>query len=653
MKSNANSINTLLLCFGLMMGGPVAAQLCDPDIESRELIYITDSGERQLLNASTRYALVPASRYDSSNTAAGVIKNAERADFEILDEYGLVLLQLHQTDDQDAQSTIDALCADFDGQVFEAFEFGDDDVFLINEIIVKFRESTDESDWSGILRDYGININGCDTLLLVERRYVCRLPVRASLDVLMPRDILDVVNDLKRRPEVEYAMPNFILLTPSGLSFQGVEDADAPDDQAQPQTYEDWPDDQIMPDQELELGKINARGGWDVTIGSCDVRIAILDNGVELAPPDLEPKIIGYYDAVKNAKELGTVSPGGTHGTPVAGIAAAMTNNDGLGVAGTIWGGKILAIRVFETSGDTLAVAYSRIVDGMVMAIAMGANVLNNSWGFEPEALETFATADFDDAIDFAIGKNTVLVYSVGNGTTNDIKWPARLSTGKDIVAVGATNQDGNEVITRGNIDDPRVTVVAPGVAIDTTDLTGFAGYTSGDYMSNFGDASAAVPYVSGAVALLLSWAPEAELKEVIDWLKDKATKETFFVAGAWGSGRLDIGAALANIKNADLSVTAVIDPAGPMTVGEERDVRVRVSRNGIPLSGVIVSFQSSDDSAASIMPAESPRVTDCDGFAVASLAAGPAPATADITAFIGPDIANALGSGVVTVQVQ
>src|SRR4029079_13709950 len=103
------------------------------------------------------------------------------------------------------------------------------------------------------------------------------------------------------------------------------------------------PDDpQYVGGQQWGITQIHAEQAWDVTTGSSNITIAILDTGTKLDHSDLAEKIVPRFDFVNNDN-----SPDDDegHGTYTAGIAAAIGNN-GTGIAGVSWGARIMPVKV-------------------------------------------------------------------------------------------------------------------------------------------------------------------------------------------------------------------------------------------------------------------------------------------------------------------
>jgi subtilisin family serine protease len=244
---------------------------------------------------------------------------------------------------------------------------------------------------------------------------------------------------------------------------------------------------------------------WDISRGSEEIIIAVLDEGVDTGHRDLRNKIVKPYDAVGD-DAIQDPQPKAGHGTACAGIAAAATHNLS-GISGIGWNCKIMPVRIAEINPENRWVTSSQIIArGIRRAAEQGAHVLSCSWG------GGVPSTAVNDAIDFAISKNCILVFAAGNNN-GPVSYPAKLSLQKNVVAVSATNEwDESKSPTTQDRENwwgtnfgPEVTVAAPGVHICTTDISGPGrGYdTNSDYIFNFNGTSSATPLVAGAMAML------------------------------------------------------------------------------------------------------------------------------------------------------
>ena len=243
---------------------------------------------------------------------------------------------------------------------------------------------------------------------------------------------------------------------------------------------------------------------WRETAGR-DVRVAVLDTGLELTHPDLS-------DAVEAARDF-TASPIGPldrvgHGTHTAGTIGARRNDRGVvGVAPEcrLLIGKVLGD---DGSGDDRMVAR-----GIDWAVESGADILSLSLGSS-----TYSEL-IHQAIRRAVAAGKFIICAAGNdGRPNSVNYPAKLD---DTVAVGAVDRAGRlcDFSSRGD----EVDVCAPGQDVLSTYLRGGYAKLSGTSM--------ATPFVAGITALLIAkhratggGTPVATPQQLIEHLQRTAT---------------------------------------------------------------------------------------------------------------------------------
>lgn len=227
--------------------------------------------------------------------------------------------------------------------------------------------------------------------------------------------------------------------------------------------------------------KVQAPAAWDVTKGSSSVMIAVVDTGVDLDHPDLASKVNTSldYDFVNNDS---TAQDDQGHGTHVAGIAAAATNNS-TGIAGMCPDCTILPVKVLNSAGSG---SYSAIASGIRYAADNGAQVINLSLG------GTAGNSTLSSAVTYADGKGSLVVAAAGNNGSSTKFYPAAYTA---VVAVAAT--DSNDLRASFSNFGSYVDVAAPGVSI-------YATYWNNTYASLNGTSMAA-PHVSGLAGLLFS----------------------------------------------------------------------------------------------------------------------------------------------------
>lgn len=334
------------------------------------------------------------------------------------------------------------------------------------------------------------------------------------------------------------------------------------------------PNDTIYPQWYTTI--IDAPDAWDITRGSSETTVAVIDTGFALEHDDLnaawlindgEQGMTSLSDLCWNGvsedkqtnacddDENGLIddwrgwdfanadnSPlsgqgddvGSTHGTKVAGLVGARSNN-GAGVAALNWETKILPLQGLFDEG----VGYSSdIAAAIVYAVERGADVVNLSLG--GSSPDTLILA----AIQYADANNVVVVAASGNcgdeqsspectgyPSPGGMSYPARYS---EAIAVGAT--DSNDELASFSSWGAELDIVAPGSGTIRTPT-----WSSGNETSLYSDTSYgtsfAAPIVSGLVALLKSEFPEVDIDDVIALLKGGADKP----AGMNGSSRTDL----------------------------------------------------------------------------------------------------------------
>ncbi len=349
---------------------------------------------------------------------------------------------------------------------------------------------------------------------------------------------------------------------------------------------------------------------WTVSTGSANIKVAILDEGVDLAHPDLLGNMLPGFDGT-GLNSAGGPSGNDAHGTACAGIVAAVGNNN-LGVAGVAYQSKIIPVRIAYSSGSSWITQNSWIgtcIDWSWQTA--GADVLSNSWGGGG------SSALINDPITRSVtqgrgGLGAPVLFAAGNNN-GAVSYPATLTNVIAVAAMSMCNQrkspsscDGENFW--GSNFGANLDVSAPGVKIYTTDISGSAGYSSGDYTATFNGTSSACPNAAGVMALILSVNPglnQTQARQIIESTCDKVGGFTYSTNvnqpnGTWtnelGHGRVNAFAAvqLANPQPCTTPAVGTVTASPAAVCGSGT---VNLSLNGVGFgTGQTYQWQSSTD---------------------------------------------------------
>jgi len=314
-------------------------------------------------------------------------------------------------------------------------------------------------------------------------------------------DVEDAIARLRRDPAVLYAEPNYI-----------VHATQTPDDPRFGELYGLHNTGQTGGTPDADIDAVEA---WDISVGSGDVVVGVVDTGVDHGHEDLAGNMFvnpgeipdngvdddgnGVIDDVHGFNAIdgsGDAFDDNGHGTHVSGTLGAVGNN-GVGVTGVSWEVRIMALKFLSASGSgTLADAIEAINYAVAQKNAgVNLRVLSNSWGgggFSQALLDAITAAGAADIM--------FVATAGGSASDNDVtpSFPASYEAAS-IVAVAATDHD-DELASFSSFGATSVDLGAPGVGILST--------TPGNTYSVFSGTSMATPHVSGAAALVLSVNP-------------------------------------------------------------------------------------------------------------------------------------------------
>ena len=349
--------------------------------------------------------------------------------------------------------------------------------YVPGEVLVKFKDEASRSGIASLSADMGAKEVGAMSVnATVIHQY--------TLDGALSVD--EAVLKYRRDPAVEYAEPNYLYwlqIIPNDTQFGSL-----------------WGLHNIGQTVDGTAGKtdadIDAPEAWDISTGSPDVIVAVIDSGIAYDHPDLAPNIWanpgeiagngidddanglvddvhGWDFGVNDSDPMDPLdlNPGGNpgHGTHVAGIIAGAGNN-GTGVTGVMWTAKLMALKA---GGVTRSLSTTAIVSAIHYAIANHARVINASFSGPDCSLALF------DAVRAANEAGVLFVAAAGNGASdNDTVpgFPASFSTPSvcgeqqkaaltNVISVAATDEN-DQLASFSNFGPTTVQVAAPGVRI-------------------------------------------------------------------------------------------------------------------------------------------------------------------------------------------
>jgi len=346
--------------------------------------------------------------------------------------------------------------------------------FVSGEILVKFKPNIQRQD---VRRQ---------RLAEVQGNVARTIPALDLLTVNVPpgseRAAIARLNSLG---EVAYAEPNYVVYA-----------LDVPND---PYYISQW-----------SPPKINLPAAWNISQGK-GVIIAIIDTGIDLDHPDFNCTVPGGLSKLTTGYNVfSPFTPPDDdqyHGTHVAGIAGACTNN-GLGIAGVAPQARLMPVKVLNylgkgTSGGVAAgITYAVDPDGNP-ATDDGAKVINLSLG------ASGSNSTLETAVNYAYNQGVLVVAASGNAGTSSIYYPAAYD---NVVAVGSTNP-GDDLSLFSNYG-AGLDLVAPGSSIYST-VIGSYGALDGTSMAS--------PHVAGLAGLIWSVAPNLTHNQVRQMMQDAA----------------------------------------------------------------------------------------------------------------------------------
>lgn len=295
-------------------------------------------------------------------------------------------------------------------------------------------------------------------------------------------------------------------------------------------------------------------GAWDITKGSENVVVAVIDTGIDYNHPDLKDNIWvnpfeipangldddgnGYIDDIHGISAIngsGNPMDDNNHGTHVSGTIGAKGNNS-QGVAGINWNTRLMGLKFLDASGSGSLADAIECINYMVDMKNRGVNirVSNNSWGGGGFSQGLF------EAITAAKDAGIIFVAAAGNSSNDNdsnSSYPASYEV-DNVVSVAAIDSNQN-LASFSNYGLYSVDIAAPGVGILST--------TKNNQYASYSGTSMASPHVAGALALLFSVAPELDYQAAIARLYNSGTDSDTLTGITYTSRKLNVSRLIRN----------------------------------------------------------------------------------------------------------
>jgi len=367
-----------------------------------------------------------------------------------------------------------------------------------------------------------------------------------------------VISDIEKFPFIEYIEPKALhkhFFTPNDQYFT---------------TQYQW-----------GLFKIQAQQAWDISTGSSDIVVAVLDNAILTTHPDLTGKFVPGRDVAEGDNNPNPAGGNdGFHGTHVSGTVGAKTNNS-IGVASIGFNTSIMPIKIGRDSDGALVAGY----EGIVWAANNGAHIQNMSWG------SAYGGTYGQNVIDFAYNKGCILVAAAGNDGVSTMFYPAAYN---NVIAVAATRT--NDAKASFSQFGTWIDICAPGQDIVSTAAPSGYSYASGTSMAS--------PLVAGLLGLMKSVNPSLNQQELTNCLLSSAdninSMNSSFI-GQIGAGRINAFKALQCVAATNVTIDAgiqnIIAPYGTICNEIEIEPLVVLKNYGTQtLTSVDIHFIHDDE---------------------------------------------------------
>jgi serine protease len=450
-------------------------------------------------------------------------------------------------------------------------------IYFAHTVVVKYKNlpgqnltkaSNIESRISRLLKDY--NVKSVSRTFSIENNDAQRIGLDKIMTVNYSKNLdpLYAAAKMKELPGIEWAEPKYIRridFVPNDTSYNST--------------------------SQWNLFQINSQSAWDISKGDTSVIIGIVDTGVDWPHPDIRANMwygIGYdFGGLNGTPDNNPIEDNPYHGTFVAGVASAVTNNI-TGIASIGFNTHLMAVKVAREDVKDSVTGEPYIVygfKGIVYAADHGAKVINCSWGGSG-----YSNME-QEVIYYAISKGALVVAAAGNDNLNEKFYPASYD---GVLSVAATSL--NDIKASFSNFGYNVDVSAPGQNIYST--------WQPDTYTHGSGTSFSTPLVSGLAGLVFARFPNYSPLQVAEQIRvnsDNIDAKNPGYQNLLGYGRIDAYKTLNNTNSVSIRAYNVQfsdstnggNGDGNLQPGENVAVRIKLKNYLNPANNVSVSLQS------------------------------------------------------------
>jgi thermitase len=398
------------------------------------------------------------------------------------------------------------------------------------DAFVRFRDECGAEQRRALLSEAQLQIQWTSELVPGLHRVAPRSSGRQVQAPLKPQRVAD----LQQSDCVLYAEFNprahTVLLPPVPSRVQRSKDfaLQSSSNLGEPPTEGRPPNDPKLSDQWSLIGShgIQAQEAWKITTGSANIKVAVIDTGLDTTHPEFIDRVGEGYDFIANTP---VITDGHGHGTHVSGIIGARTNNQ-LGIAGINSEVTLLPLRAVPSNGDETD---QQVIDAFEFAATRGARVANCSFG------KKSSSQAVGDVIAAAGERGVLTVVAAGNDgkdLNQNPHYPSNFRT-PNMIVVSAINEAGR-LAGFSNYGVGIADLAAPGADILST--------LPGGQYDSWDGTSMATPQVAGIAALVFAANPSLSVSEAKQILLSTVIVDNAFRSKLTTSGRIDAGRAVA-----------------------------------------------------------------------------------------------------------